>query len=90
MSTETGQDHYSQCIRRVLQLSVYPLKLIDANPIPKNFMPKIRKGVAVQWIYPDEEKQLVACSAVPLQRRLLWGVRSREGARGGEIVALVW
>ena len=88
--TPATRRHYSQVIRRVLQLSVYPLKLIDTNPIPKNFMPKVGKGHAVQWIYPDEEKQLVTCTAVPLQRRLLWGVLSREGARDGEIVALVW
>jgi hypothetical protein len=59
--------------------------------LPRNFAPKIGKSIAVQWLYPSEEAQLVACEALLIERRLLWGVLAREGMRdGSEATALTW
>ncbi len=80
--------HYAQVIRRVLALSVYPLKLREANPIPVGFMPKQKTRRAMQWLYPKSEARLMACEAVPLHWRVLWAFLYREGLRVSEALAL--
>ena len=82
--------HYAQCIYRVLALAVYPCRVIDAHPLPKGFLPKQGKPPAFAFLYPAEDAQLMACRAVPLVYRLLYGVLSREGLRLSEALALRW
>lgn len=77
-------------IRRVLQLAVYPLRLRAANPIPKGWLPRIRDGKALECLYPDEDRKLLACVDVPLVRRLLYGFDTREGMRTDELGRLTW
>ncbi len=82
--------HYAQIIRRVLELSVYPLRLIPANPIPKGFMPKVKREKAMTYLYPDEDAKLMACQdrQVPLALRVFFGFLAREGLRAGEAAGL--
>jgi len=82
--------HYAQCIARVLALAVYPLRIIARNPLPKGFMPKAGKPPGFSFLYPAEEAALMACAAVPVEERLLFGFLSREGMRAGEAVRLTW
>jgi integrase len=79
---------YAQLIQRVLALAVYPLRLLKAHPLPRGFMPKSGKPPAFPYLYPDEDAALLSCTTIPLDRRVLWGVLAREGARSGEAVAL--
>lgn len=82
--------HYAQLIHRVLELAVYPCKLIAANPLPKSFMPKIGKPPAFSYLYPDEDAALLKCQKdeVPLCYRVLWGFLAREGCRTSEAAAM--
>lgn len=84
----TTRRHYAQIVRKVLQYCVCPLKVIDVNPVPTNFLPKIGAQKAHQWLYPAEDAALLACDAVPLHWRLFWGFLYREGLRCSEALAL--
>lgn len=89
--TPATRKQYGQVIRRVLAMSVYPLRLRADNPIPKGFMPKTDSELAMQWVYPSEEARVATCTTIPLARRLLWGVLAREGMRNvSEATALTW
>lgn len=74
-----------QLVKRIVNLAVYPLKYITASPLPANWIPR-RKRRDLSWLYPDEERRLMACALVPLEYRMLWGYLSREGARDGETI----
>jgi len=84
--------HVAQVMRRVMQLAEYPAKLIARNPIPANAMPRVKLEVALQYIYPDEERALVGCTGVDdagkrkvdLGRRVLYGFLARAGWRREE------
>lgn len=76
--------HVAQVTRRVMQLAEYPAKLVSRNPIPANAMPKVRTTVALQFLYPDEDAQLMAARDVPLAYRVLYGFLARMGWRKEE------
>ena len=93
--------HVAQVMRRVMQLAEYPAKLVERNPIPANAMPKVKLEVALQYIYPDEDFKLLACTAtdeagkpkVDLGLRVLFGFLTRAGWRreealGGKVEAV--
>ncbi len=82
--------HYAQVLSRVLKLAVYPGKIIERNPLPAGFLPPVAATKARSYLYPEEEAALVACGAVPLERRILFGFLAREGARYGEAAGLRW
>jgi integrase len=82
--------HVGGSIARLLKICVYPLRLISATPIPSGFLPNRGKRKALAYLYPDEDRRLMACRDVPLSFRLLWGFLSREGMREGEALALTW
>jgi integrase len=77
-------------LNRLLNLAVYPLKIRTSNPIPKGLAPKAGKRRAMAYLYPDEDRSLLACKAVPLRERLLWGFLVREGCRVSEALGLRW
>lgn len=82
----SNRRQYAQVMRRVLALSVYPLELRLDNPLPRGFLPRVKNDLANKWLYPDEEKQLVACTDIPLVFRLAYGFLARMGFRKSEIV----
>lgn len=82
--------HYAQTIHRVLSLAVYPGKLLEHHPLPDGFLPSVGPRRAMSFLYPSEDAALMACTAVPLQRRVLYGVLAREGMRFGEAASLQW
>lgn len=88
VQTSATRRQYAQCIRRVLELAVLPLRLIPSNPLPRGFLPKIRQERALQMPYPDEDAKLMAAAAekVPLVHRLAYGFLARMGFRKSEIV----
>ena len=77
-------------ISRILGLAVYPLRLIPSSPIPRGALPTQNSNKAHAYLYPDEDRRLMACRAVPLVFRLLWGFLAREGMRLGEAIGLTW
>ncbi len=82
----------AQTIRMVLSLAVYPGCHIDANPIPREWMPKVgvRAAKAKSCLYPVEDAKLVSCTEVILERRLAYGILMREGLRASELAELRW
>ena len=90
VKTTATRRHYAQILHRVLALAVWPLRLIDHNPLPRGFLPKVGTAKAKVYVYPTEDARLMACKTVPLWRRVLWGVLAREGMREGELVSLTW
>lgn len=73
---------------RVLTMAVFPCRI--RSPIPKRFLPKAQSNKAKQWLYPSEEADSLACSAVPFERRILYGFLTREAMRISEALALRW
>ena len=88
--TPATRRQYAQLIHRVLELAVFPCRVIDRNPLPKGFMPKTGKSPAHGYLYPDEDAQLMGCTSLPLRDRLLFGFLAREGCRTGEATSLTW
>lgn len=82
--------HVAQIIRRVLQMAVYPARIIPGNPLPRGFLPSIGAGKAMTYLYPAEDAQLLGCRAVPLAHRVLYGFLAREGMRRSEAERLEW
>ena len=84
--------HIAQCMRKVMSLAVYPGRHIAANPIPREWMPKVPKSAnkAKTCLFPDEDAKLLSCAAVPLERRVAYGVLTREGMRASELSDLRW
>ena len=85
--TSATRRQYAQALSKVLRLAAYPLRLIPASPLPIGWLPKVRSSPAKSYLYPAEDARLMA-SAVPLERRLLWGFLAREGMRISEALAL--
>ncbi len=66
----------------VLNYAVYPLKVIESNPIPRGWAPKSERGSkAYGHLYPDEEALLIGCVEIELVFRVYYGFLSREGMR---------
>lgn len=75
-------------VGRVMNLAVYPLKLIKVSPIPRGWLPKKEARKALVWLYPDEDALLLGCTKIPLGYRVLYGFLAREGPRVGEALRL--
>jgi len=77
-------------LNRLLNLSVYPLKIRESSPIPKGLAPKAGKRRAMAYLYPDEDALLLACKPIPIRERLMWGFLVREGCSVSEALGLRW
>jgi integrase len=82
----TTRRHYMQVISRLLQLAVYPLRLIPATPLPRGFLPKLSAKKAKAWLYPAEDAALMASTKTPIVERLYYGTLAREGFRASELL----
>ncbi len=85
---DSSRRHVVNFMQRLLAMCVYPLKLIVANPLPKGFRPRLKKKRGKTFLYADEDARLLACTAVPLAHRILYGVLAREGLRKSEALAM--
>lgn len=81
---------YALMIRRVMTLAEHPLRLIERNPIRSKFVPPQGQGSVFGWLYPSEDEQLMRCSSIPVDDRLIYGVLIREGMRLSEALKLLW
>jgi integrase len=82
--------HVLQGISRLLTLAVYPAKLLPANPLQRGFLPKVDTNKAKAYLYPAEDRALLACGDVPLLHRMFYGLLVREGLRVSELLGLTW
>lgn len=81
--------HVAQAMVRVFNLAVYPCQLIAASPIPKGFLPKVHTRPTA-YLYPTEDRALLAHKRVPLVNRIFYGFLAREGMRREEALLLTW
>jgi integrase len=86
----TSRRHVLQTVSKILNYAVYPLKLLERNPLPLGFLPKRGKTPAKVCLFPGEERRLLACPKIPIQWRLLIGILAREGLRLSELAQLEW
>jgi integrase len=82
--------HVAQLMTKILALAVYPLRLREASPFPRGFLPKLGPRVALSWVYPDEEAKVLSTTAIPIAWRLFEGFLAREGLRRSEAAKLKW
>ena len=88
--TVATRRHVAQLLNRICKMAVFPLQLIETNPLPSGFLPKIGPGKAKAWVYPDEDATLVASPNVALEYRVFYGFLHREGPRVNEAARLTW
>lgn len=86
--TSSTRRRYALLMTKLLRLAVYPLKLIKFSPVPPGFLPARNKVKAKSWLYPDDDRQLLACTRIPIDSRVLYGFLGREGMRCGEALSL--
>jgi integrase len=83
--------NYLLLVNQILDMAVTPMKLIEKNPLPSDWVPKLKKRrSAFQYLEPREEAALMRCESLPLPLRLLFGFVVRNGSRIGEALALQW
>ncbi len=82
--------HVAQALHRVLALAVYPARLLEKSPIPRGWLPKVKRTRAFTFVYPEEDASLMAKTTIPLARRIFFGILAREGLRRDELAHLRW
>ncbi len=82
--------HVAQLLSKVFTLAVYPCRVLAVSPLPRGFLPKLRKQKAKAALFPNEEAQLLAARTVPLPNRMLYGFLAREGMRSSEALRMTW
>ena len=82
--------HIGQLVHRVLALAVFPMRLRSSSPLPRGWLPRARTNKAKAHLFADEERRLLGCTAVPLARRVAYGLLAREGMRKSEAKRLSW
>lgn len=80
----------AQLLHRLFAMAVHPARIIEANPLPRGFLPKVKLTKAFSYLYPAEDRTLLGCPTVPLHFRMLFGTLAREGMRLGEALGLRW
>jgi integrase len=80
--------HVARLVVRLLHVAVFPLRLLPASPLPRGWVPPAGPRKALGWIYPDEDRRLLACTLISLGWRLFWGFLTREGPRASEAWSL--
>lgn len=82
--------HVAQIMSRLMHLAVYPGQLIAVSPIPRGWLPKVKKSRHYSCLFPREEALLLAHAETPAAFRLFCGVLNREGMRLSELLDSEW
>jgi integrase len=94
--SSSSRRHVAQLMHRLMAMAVYPARLRESNPLPRGFMPKVRRTKAFSFLYPEDDALLLKAratsdkSGVELVERVFFGFLAREGMREGEALALEW
>lgn len=82
--------HVAQCLNKLFAMAVYPARVLDRSPLPRGWMPRPNEKKAKSYLLPSDDALLMACTEVPLVRRLFIGFLMREGPRLGKVAHLAW
>ncbi len=88
--SSSSRRQVAQFLAKLLGYAVYPCRFRESVPVPRGWLPKIGKPKAMQWVRPDEDAAHMGNVALPLWRRLFFGVDRREGMRVDELASLRW
>ncbi len=88
--TSATRRHIAQLMHRLMALAVYPARIRQANPLPKGFMPRVKRVKAFSYPYPAEVAVLEEHKETLLVERIYFGFLAREGMREGEALGLDW
>jgi len=75
----------AQTLYRLARLAVY-VGLLARSPFPVGWLPRLAPLKGKPFLYPDEDAALLGCTAIPLRRRVAYGLLDREGFRPAELV----
>lgn len=76
-------------LRQALNEAVEDEKMAS-NPITEVRLPKPSARKALSYLYPAEDRLLLACERVPFAYRFAYGFLAREGLRVSELLRLTW
>lgn len=82
--SKDSRRHVSQILNKLLNIAVYPVRILRANPLPRGWLPRGSLEKAKSYLYPSEDAQLMTHAGVSLLNRLFYGVLAREGLRASE------
>jgi integrase len=88
--SRASRRHVAQLLVRLIHLATYPPRLRAASPIPRGWLPKLRKKVNYPILLPAEDAALLRETAIPVNRRLIYGFLHREGLRRGDAERMRW
>ncbi len=71
----------ASCIRHLLSLAIFPLRWLQTNPLPQQWVPRANVKLERQILMSGEEHTLLACTTVPLHLRVFVAWQSRQGTR---------
>ncbi len=80
----------AQSISSVIKFSVYPLRLITVNPIPRGWLPRVGNCKKQEILLTSEHDAFLGSAVAPIVVRLFAGFLAREGMRHGEAEGLTW
>lgn len=60
-ASRSTRRHVAQLMVRVFNLAVYPSEVHERSPLPRGFLPKVGPRKAGAYLYPDEDRALLAC-----------------------------
>lgn len=79
-----------QVLRRLFDLAIRPGRLRADSPVSDYLRPGHDDPKLFGFLYPSELLALLACSKVPLERRVLYALAVYTGLRKGSLYALTW
>lgn len=88
--SDANRRQVAQIMGRLMHLAVFPGKIIKASPLPRGWLPKVKKRKHYSCLFPAEEQQLLEAKEVPEVFRLFCGVLDREGMRLSMVLDSDW
>jgi integrase len=82
--------HVAQAIHRLLNLAVYPARILERSPLPLGWLPRTNALRVRGFLYPNDDALLMKHAEAPLVARVFFGMANREGPRRGNLVTLDW
>lgn len=79
-----------QVMRRLFDLAIKPGRLRADNPVSKDLRPRKDRPKLYGFLYPVELLGVLACTEVPLGRRVHYALAVYTGLRKASLAALTW
>jgi integrase len=87
---QATKKHIYMVTHRLFELSIMPGRLRATNPVLDVFIPSNDAPKVYCFLYPDELLSLLACTEVPLVRRIYYALATYTGLRKSSLKAFTW